>query len=83
MHRVGYPPTGWQCLGPLFRDSRSFGQAGAPASRPCLTLTDAIAGSRDKLLVESGRRTERARQALTGLVSAGVLDSNEDWLWLR
>jgi AAA domain/DnaB-like helicase N terminal domain len=70
-------------LSPLFRASRHTGQAGAPLQRPCLTLDDAIAGTRDRLAVEQKRRSERARQAITGLIASGVLGSNEGWLWLR
>ena len=73
----------YEALGPLFRESYSLGRAGAPPTRPCITLADAIAGTRDKLVCDSARRTERARQALTGLVSSGILSTNEDWLWFR
>jgi len=69
-------------LGPLFRASTVRGKAGAPATRPCITLDEAIAGTRDRLAVEQKRRTERAQQAITGLIASGVLGSNEGWLWL-
>lgn len=72
----------FEALGPLFRASTAFGRAGAPAHRPCLTITEAVGGTRDRLPCESDRKTERTRQALTGLVSAGILASNEDWLWI-
>jgi putative DNA primase/helicase len=82
------PPKGgnqkivYDALQPLFRDAHQFGKAGAPPPRPCITLGAAIEGVRDRLTVEPKRRTERARQAITGLVASGVLRLNEDWLWL-
>jgi putative DNA primase/helicase len=73
----------YDALGPLFRESSTRGRAGAPPHRPCLTLDDAIAGTRDRLPVDAKRRTERAQEAIRGLVAAGVLGSNEGWLWLN
>lgn len=86
--RVRLPRGGNQkivldALAPLFRESSRFGRGGAPAHRPCITLDEAIAGCRDRLPVESKRRVERARQAITGLVALGALGLNEEWLWLR
>lgn len=72
----------YDALCPLFRESRTFGKAGAPALRPCLALEDAIASARDRLIVDPKRRTERAQEAIRGLVASGVLGSNEGWLWL-
>lgn len=69
-------------LGPLLRASPHFGKAGAPAHRPCISLDDAVSGVRDRLVVEPKRRTERAQQAIRGLVATGVVGCNEGWLWL-
>ncbi len=83
------PPHGgnqrivFDALGPLFRGSPHFGRSGAPAIRPCLTLEDAIEGTRERLAVEPKRRAERARQAITGLIATGYLGSNEGWVWLK
>lgn len=52
-----------------------------PFGRPCLRLEDAIAGCRDRLAVESDRKTERTRQAITGLISRGLLVCRDSWLW--
>lgn len=82
------PPKGgnqkiiYDALGPLFRDSNHFGQAGAPPTRPCIQLEDAIAGTKDRLAVEPKRRAERARLAITGLISANVLGCDQGWIWL-
>lgn len=82
------PPKGgnqrivYDALGPLFRDSHAFGKAGAPPIRPCIELESAILVVRERLTVDPKRKTERARQAITGLVASGVLGSNEGWLWL-
>ncbi|KAK6022689.1 hypothetical protein OSTOST_11599 [Ostertagia ostertagi] len=82
------PPKGgnqrivYDALGPLFREAHTFGKAGAPAIRPCIELEAAVLKVRDRLTVEPKRRTERARQAITGLVASGVLGSNEGWIWL-
>lgn len=82
------PPKGgnqrivYDALGPLFREAHAFGKAGAPATRPCIELEAAVLKVRDRLTVEPKRRTERARQAITGLVASGVLGSNEGWIWL-
>lgn len=83
------PPTGgnqkivYDALGPLLKASPIFGRGGAPAQRPCLSLEDAIAGCKERLAVEPKRRSERARQAITGLIAAQVLGSNEGWVWLK
>lgn len=85
--RPRLPRTGNQkivldALAPLFRESSAFGKAGAPSHRPCLLLDDAITSVRDRLAVDPKRRTERAREAISGLVARGVLGLNEGWIWL-
>lgn len=73
----------YDALGPVLRASAAFGKAGAPALRPCVELEEAVRATRDRLAVEPARRTERTRQAITGLVSSGILGCNEGWIWLR
>lgn len=73
----------YDALGPLFRESHTFGKADAPAIRPCIRLDEAINHARDRLTVATERRTERTRQALTGLISSGVMGCNEGWVWLK
>ena len=73
----------YAALGPLFGASTARGCAGAPAVCPCLTLDEAIAGTRERLTVDTKRRGERAREAIKGLIESGLLGSNEGWLWLK
>ena len=42
-----------------------------------------VVGVKDRLTVEPKRRTERAKEAVTGLVARRVLGCNEGWLWLK
>jgi putative DNA primase/helicase len=69
-------------LKPLLKASREFGKGGAPAMRPCVLLEEALPILGDALAVEPKRRTERARQAVTGLASRGVVGIGEGWVWL-
>lgn len=72
----------YDALGPLLRESHHFGKAGAPAVRPCIELEAAVVAVRERLTVEPTRKTERARDAIKGLVARGVACCNEGWLWL-
>jgi putative DNA primase/helicase len=72
----------WDALQDVFKRATSFGQAGAPAGRPCLSLDDAIAKTRDRLVCETKRQTERTQSAISGLVSRGLLEHREGWLWI-
>lgn len=86
-HAGPRPPTGghqrivWDALGPLFREARDYGKAGAPPTKPCIRLQHAIEDVRDRLAVDPKRRNERARAAITGLAARRLLACNEDWLW--
>jgi len=50
--------------------------------RPCIELEAAIAAAAKQLTCETHRRATRAREAITGLISRGVMGCNEGWLWL-
>jgi len=69
-------------LRPQFRTGQ-LGRPGAPPLRPCIELQQAVLLVAGHLLVEADRRAERARTAITGLVSRGVLGCSEGWLWLQ
>ena len=65
----------------LFKDGIS-GKPGAPALRPCIELEAAVIAGAGRLTCATDRRATRTREAITGLVSRGVLGLNEGWLWL-
>lgn len=72
----------WEALQDVFKKSPKTGQASAPEGRPCLRLDDAIDKTRDRLLCETKRQTERTRSAISGLVERGLLVHGEGWIWL-
>jgi hypothetical protein len=69
-------------LGKLLRESRAYGRAGAPPTRPCVTLEDALEKIAPQLAVDPKRRRERVQTAITGLQGSGLVQANEGWLWL-
>lgn len=71
----------WDALGDLFKESKNYGVAGAPPNRAAIKLDDAIAHSKERLPLSSDRQTERANQAITGLISRGLLTHHDGWLW--
>ena len=73
----------FDALRPLFTKSGVFGKAGAPTQRPCITLEEAIEQTRERLPCEPDRKTNRTRQAITGLITSGILGFNEEWLWVK
>ena len=64
----------------LFKDGIS-GKPGAPPLRPCIELETAVSAGAARLTCASNKKTSRARDAITGLVSRGLLGLNEGWLW--
>jgi hypothetical protein len=64
----------------LFKDGHT-GKPGAPPLRPCIELEAAVAAGAARLTCQTDRRATRTREAITGLVSRGVLGLNEGWLW--
>lgn len=87
MRRALPPKSGnqkiiWDSLNDLLKNSTSFGKANAPATRPCIQLDDAIEKAKGGLLCEAKRQRERTQSAITGLVSRGLLQHKEGWLWL-
>ncbi len=69
-------------LRPLFKDGIT-GKQGAPLLRPCIELEAAVTTGAGRLTCQTDRRATRTREAITGLVSRGVLGLNEGWLWLN
>lgn len=79
--RGGNQRVVYDALGPLLRKSPHFGMAGAPPGRPCVELEATVQAIAPSLAVEPKRRVERARQAITGLLTSGNLVCREGWLW--
>lgn len=65
----------------MFKDGIS-GKPGAPPLRPCIELEAAVTRGAASLTCETHRRATRTREAITGLVTRGVLGLNEGWLWV-
>ena len=83
--RVKLPNTGngkiaLDALKHLFKDG-AIGKDGAPKGRPSIDLEGAVDAVANRLMVEPKRKRERARLAITNLVSRGVLGQNDGWLW--
>jgi len=86
VQRVKVPQGGNQklvldALRPLFKDGIS-GKPGAPPLRPCIELEAAVIAGAGRLTCETWRRATRTRDAITGLVSRGLVGCSEGWLWL-
>jgi putative DNA primase/helicase len=83
--RVKVPQGGnqklvYEAIRSMFKDGIS-GKAGAPAMRPCIELEAAVNRGSAALTCDTDKRTSRARLAITGLVSRGVLGLNDGFLW--
>ena len=86
VQRVKLPRGGNQklvldVLGTLIKDGMT-GISGAPPFKPCIELEVAVTAGATKLTCQSDRRISRAREAITGLASRGILGLHEGWLWL-
>jgi hypothetical protein len=69
-------------LRPMFKTGET-GKPGAPPLRPCIELEAAVSAGAGRLTCPTDRRATRTREAITGLVSRGVLGLNDGWLWLN
>lgn len=65
----------------MFKDGIS-GKPGAPPLRPCLDLELLVSRGAAALTCDTDKRTSRARLAITGLVSRGILGLNDGFVWL-
>lgn len=68
-------------LGEPLRNSKEFGKDGAPHGHPCIRLDDAVMTVSERMPCEAKRRPERARAAITSLISRGIYGLKGDWLW--
>ncbi|MEF8711466.1 MAG: AAA family ATPase [Candidatus Accumulibacter propinquus] len=91
VRRVKLPSGGnqrivWDGLHEMFKAAGERRPDGVPeelpTGRPVLLIDDAIVKVRSRLAVESDRQTERTRQAITGLVTRGLLVLREGWIWV-
>lgn len=57
------------------------GMSGAPMTARCIDLEIAIAAGALKLSCDKSKRRERARTAITGMVTRGLLGLHGGWLW--
>ncbi len=76
------PPTGDNQRIQMFQNAGVYGKPGAPATRPCLPLDQAIEETKGRLAVDQKRQAERARLAINSMVASGVLGFSEGWIWL-
>jgi hypothetical protein len=67
-------------LRPMFKDGAT-GKPGAPLLARCIELEAAVTAGAARLTCPSDKRTSRTRDAITGLVSRGVLGLNDGILW--
>jgi hypothetical protein len=71
-------------VGALLRASRDFGKGGAPPTRPCIRLADAIQAVAPKLTsAPPDKRVWSAKRAITTMQAAGLYDADGEWLWCR
>ena len=72
----------WDALRSMFK-TETTGKPGAPPLSPCIELEPAIVSASGQLTCPTDKRTSRTRDAITGLVSRGLMGCNEGWLWLK
>ena len=72
----------WDALGELLKRSEDYSKGGAPSYRPCVELERAVVAIAPRLTCEPKRRSERTREALTGLITRKLVECREGWLWL-
>ena len=70
----------------LLKKAGPFSAPGAPDTcppgRPAIELEESLSRIAERLTVAPDRKAERAREAVTGLVSRGVLGCDKGWIWL-
>lgn len=86
VNRVKLPQGGNQKLAldllrEQFKAKGRTGIEGAPPLRLCLEVEAAISAVAASLPVPKDRKNERARNAVTGLISRGVLVCRGGWIW--
>ena len=70
----------WATIQPLLTLGTS-GMSGAPPEAICIRLDDAVKAGAEKLRCASDKKKTRSRDAIRGLISRGLLESNEGLIW--
>lgn len=81
--RAGNQKIIWEALSKLLLTSAYSGQVGAPTAKPCIRLDEAIEKTRERLVCEPKRQSERTQSAISALVSRGLLEHKDGWIWAR
>jgi len=79
--KAGNQKAAWDSISERLCSATDYGKAGAPAGRPCIKLDAGVEATRKRLVCDSKRRTERATQAVQGLINRGLLMHADGWLW--
>ena len=69
-------------LRPLFANG-STEKAGAPTEAKCIELDVAVIAGSSNLTIAADKRTSRAREAISGLLTRGVIGCHDGWIWLK
>lgn len=83
--KSGNQRVAWNAIGEALREVGGGKPEGAPDTlpqgRPCITLEVALTVIGSRLPVEAKRRSERARLAITGLCSKGLVTLQDGFVW--
>lgn len=70
----------WETIQPLLTLGTS-GKSGTPPEAICIRLDDAVKAGAEKLPCASDKKKTRSKEAIKGLISKGLLQTNEGWIW--
>jgi putative DNA primase/helicase len=88
VQRVRAPTSGnmrkaYDVICEALKGSSTYGQAGAPPTRPCVRWESAVELVAPALPVDPKRRRERAQAAVTNVIGKGYFEYGDGWIWLR
>lgn len=81
--RGGNQRVAFDALTGPFDASTDVGMGGAPSDARCLAITKAVELLAQRLTCDAKHRTQRAREAIAGLIKLGIYGGDERWLWLN
>jgi len=70
----------WETLKPMF-DAGVLGISGVPPEARCIRMDEAIKAGAEKLTCPSDKKNTNSKNALKGLITRGLLEANEGWVW--